>query len=77
MIVGLVDVFAFSYYAKFIAPMPMNPSIYGFALSLAVMTGVSLATKNRPKSCWMGQARACSFEITRRPEPKNPARQIY
>jgi len=45
MIVGLVGLFAFSYYAKFIAPMPMYPSIYGFALSLAAMIVVSLATK--------------------------------
>jgi len=45
MIVGLVGVFAFSYYAKFIAPMPMHPSIYGFALSLAAMILVSLMTK--------------------------------
>jgi len=44
MIVGLVGVFAFSYYAKFIAPMPMHPSIYGFALSLAAMIVVSLAS---------------------------------
>jgi SSS family solute:Na+ symporter len=47
MIVGLVGVFAFSYYAKFIAPMPMHmhPSIYGFVLSLAAMIVVSLMTK--------------------------------
>jgi SSS family solute:Na+ symporter len=45
MIVGLVGVFAFSYYAKFISPMPMHPSIYGFALSLAAMIVVSLMTK--------------------------------
>ena len=45
MILGLVGVFAFSYYAKFIAPMPMHPSIYGFALSLAAMIVVSLMTK--------------------------------
>jgi sodium/proline symporter len=45
MIVGLVGVFAFSYYAKFVAPMPMHPSIYGFALSVAAMILVSLATK--------------------------------
>ena len=45
MIIGLVGVFAFSYYAKFIAPMPMHPSIYGFALSLAAMIVVSLMTE--------------------------------
>jgi sodium/proline symporter len=45
MILGLVGVFAFSYYAKFIAPMPMHPSIYGFAISLAAMIVVSLMTK--------------------------------
>jgi SSS family solute:Na+ symporter len=45
MILGLVGVFAFSYYAKFIAPMPMHPSIYGFAISVAAMIIVSLATK--------------------------------
>ncbi|MFA6371387.1 MAG: sodium:solute symporter family protein, partial [Methanothrix sp.] len=45
MILGLVGVFAFSYYAKFIAPMPMHPSIYGFAISVAAMIIVSLMTK--------------------------------
>ncbi|MBN1236407.1 MAG: sodium:solute symporter family protein [Methanotrichaceae archaeon] len=45
MIVGLVGVFAFSYYAKFITPLPMHPSIYGLVLSVAVMIVVSLATK--------------------------------
>jgi SSS family solute:Na+ symporter len=45
MIVGLVSVFAFSYYAKFMAPMPMHPSMYGFVLSVAAMILVSLATK--------------------------------
>ncbi len=45
MIVGLVGALAFSYYARFIAPMPMHPSIYGFALSVAAMILVSLVTK--------------------------------
>jgi len=45
MILGLVGVFAFSYYAKFVAPMPMHPSIYGFAISVAAMIVVSLMTK--------------------------------
>lgn len=45
MIVGLVGVSIFSYYAKFISPMPMHPSIYGFALSIAAMIVVSLLTR--------------------------------
>ncbi|VVB71762.1 Uncharacterised protein [uncultured archaeon] len=45
MILGLVGVFAFSYYAKYVSAMPMHPSIYGFALSVAAMILVSLATK--------------------------------
>ncbi len=43
--VGLAGALAFSYYARFIAPMPMHPSIYGFVLSIAAMIVVSLATK--------------------------------
>ncbi len=45
MIVGLAGALAFSYYARFIAPMPMHPSIYGFALSVAAMILVSLVTE--------------------------------
>lgn len=45
MIVGLVGALAFSYYARFVAPMPMHPSIYGFALSVAAMILVSLVTE--------------------------------
>jgi sodium/proline symporter len=45
MIVGLGAVIYFSYYAKYIAPMPMHPSIYGFAASVAAMVLVSLMTK--------------------------------
>ncbi|MDM7939804.1 MAG: sodium:solute symporter family protein [Methanothrix sp.] len=45
MVVGLVGVLAFSYYAKYIAAMPMHPSIYGFALSVLAMIFVSLITK--------------------------------
>jgi SSS family solute:Na+ symporter len=49
MIVGLVGTFAFSYYAKFIAPMPMHPSMYGFVLAVATMIVVSLATAKPSK----------------------------
>jgi SSS family solute:Na+ symporter len=45
MIVGLVAVLAFSYYSKFMSPLPMHPGIYGFALSALAMIVVSLATK--------------------------------
>ena len=45
MIVGLAGALAFSYYARFIAPMPMHPSIYGFVLSVAAMILVSLVTE--------------------------------
>lgn len=45
MIVGLVGALAFSYYARFIAPMPMHPSMYGFVLSVAAMILVSLVTE--------------------------------
>ena len=47
MIVGLVSVSYFSYYAKFIAPLPMHPSIYGFVASVAALVLVSLMT-NKP-----------------------------
>jgi len=49
MILGLVGTFAFSYYAKFIAPMPMHPSMYGFVISVAAMILVSLATAKPSK----------------------------
>lgn len=49
MILGLVGTFAFSYYAKFIAPMPMHPSMYGFVISVALMIVVSLATAKPSK----------------------------
>jgi sodium/proline symporter len=45
MIVGLVGVIGFSYYAKYISPLPMHPSIYGFVLSVAALVAVSLITK--------------------------------
>jgi SSS family solute:Na+ symporter len=45
MIVGLVGALAFSYYARYVAPMPMHPSIYGFALSVVAMILVSLVTE--------------------------------
>jgi SSS family solute:Na+ symporter len=45
MIVGLAGALAFSYYARFVAPMPMHPSIYGFVLSIAAMILVSLVTE--------------------------------
>lgn len=44
MVVGLVGTFAFSYYAKYVAAMPMHPSMYGFVLSVAAMILVSLVT---------------------------------
>ncbi|MDD1726576.1 MAG: sodium:solute symporter family protein [Methanothrix sp.] len=47
MIVGLVGISIISYaqYTKFIAPLPMHPSMYGFILSVAAMILVSLMTK--------------------------------
>jgi len=45
MIVGLVAVSYFSYYAKFVAPLPMHPSIYGFAFSVVALIAISLLTK--------------------------------
>jgi sodium/proline symporter len=45
MIVGLVGVIGFSYYAKYISSLPMHPSIYGFVLSVAALVAVSLITK--------------------------------
>jgi SSS family transporter len=50
MIVGLIAVSYFSYYAKFIAPMPMHPSIYGFVASILAMVIVSLMTKKPSES---------------------------
>lgn len=49
MIVGLVAVSAFSYYAKFVSSLPMHPSIYGFAISVATLIVVSLLTKKTPE----------------------------
>ncbi len=34
----------FSHYAKYVTPLPMHPSIYGFVVSIAVMVAVSLMT---------------------------------
>jgi sodium/proline symporter len=48
MILGLVGVTAFSYYARYIAPLPMHPSIYGFAVAVGAMVIVSLVTKKTP-----------------------------
>jgi sodium/proline symporter len=44
MIVGLIGVSFFSYYTKYVTPLPMHPSIYGFVASIAVMVAVSLMT---------------------------------
>jgi SSS family solute:Na+ symporter len=44
MIVGLIGVSIFSYYSKYVTPLPMHPSIYGFVASIAVMVAVSLMT---------------------------------
>jgi SSS family solute:Na+ symporter len=44
MIVGLICVSFFSYYTKYVTPLPMHPSIYGFVASIAAMVAVSLMT---------------------------------
>jgi sodium/proline symporter len=49
MILGLVGVCYFSYYAKYIAPMPVHPSIFGFMVSIAALVVVSLLTKKPSK----------------------------
>lgn len=66
MIVGLASVSIASYYAKYIAPMPVHPSIYGLIAAVAALIIVSLMTKKpderildetmtgmylRPRSC--------------------------
>lgn len=45
MLVGLAGVSIASYYAKYIAPMPVHPSIYGLIVSIAALVIVSLMTK--------------------------------
>ncbi len=45
MILGLVGVSAFSYYAKYVSSLPMHPSMYGFLISVAALVIVSLLTK--------------------------------
>ena len=45
MIVGLIAVSAISYYGKYMASLPMHPSMYAFVLSVATMIIVSLLTK--------------------------------
>jgi SSS family solute:Na+ symporter len=46
MLLGLIGVGAFSYYVRFMGGvLPMHPSMYGFAISVAAMIIVSLMTK--------------------------------
>jgi SSS family solute:Na+ symporter len=45
MILGLIGVSYFSYYAKYIAPMPVHPSIFGFIVSVAALVVISFLTK--------------------------------
>ncbi len=45
MVIGLVGVICFSYYAKYVSALPMHPSIYGFALSVAALVVISLLTR--------------------------------
>lgn len=68
MIVGLAGVLAFSYYARFIAPMPMHPSIYGFVLSIAAMILVSLATR-RPSEKVLDETSTGMFIRDRKVRP--------
>jgi len=44
MVLGLLGAVGAGYYHKFIAPLPMHFSIYGFALAIVVMVVVSLMT---------------------------------
>ncbi|HWQ19836.1 MAG TPA: sodium:solute symporter family protein [Methanotrichaceae archaeon] len=48
MILGLVCVTGFSYYARYMGSLPMHPSIYGFAVAVIAMVVVSLITKKTP-----------------------------
>jgi Na+/proline symporter len=45
MIAGLIAVSAISWYGKYMATLPMHPSMYAFVLSVATMIIVSLLTK--------------------------------
>jgi sodium/proline symporter len=45
MIFGLIGVSIARYYARYVTPLPMHPSIYGFVISVAAIVIVSLMTK--------------------------------
>jgi sodium/proline symporter len=45
MILGRVGVVYFSYYAKYVAPMLVHPSTFGFMVSIAALVVISLLTK--------------------------------